>query len=103
MEANSQIPPGGKPAKALRQPVSRSLAAAIAGYGFTATITALLAVILPLPRTEATTAATLMSIFVYVAAVLWAFTARSAGQVWLVLGGTSLAGLLFAAARGMYP
>lgn len=91
----------GPAAKASRQSLSRTLAVVLGGYGFTATITALLAIALPMPRPEATTAATLLSIFIYVAAALWAFGTRSAARAWLVLGGTSLIGLIIAATRGI--
>lgn len=86
-----------------RHGLSRLLAAALGGYGFTATGTALLARSLPLDRAEATTAATLLSILLFTGAVVWAFSARSVLRVWIALGGTSLLGVAFAAWRGLWP
>lgn len=83
--------------------MQRTLAAVVGGYGFTATMTALLAWSLPLPRAEATVTATLLSIVICTAAVVWAFGAPSLTRVWLVLGGTTLLGCAFAAWRGLLP
>lgn len=103
----SRIDKGGGRKAAARPAVhhalSRTLAASVGAYGFTATVTAFLAWCLPLPRAEATTTATLLSILVCVAAVVWAFGARSVLRVWLVLGGVTLLGLVFAAWRGLLP
>jgi|SRR5699024_10751588 len=66
--------------------VSARVAAALPG-GYVAAVlaTMLLARVLPMPRTEASMAATLASFAVYAAIALWAFAARSAVRLWLWL------------------
>lgn len=63
--------------------VSRSLAAILGGYALAASATALLAVVLPLPRADAVVTATLLSFLLYALAVLRVFTVRSAARAWL--------------------
>ncbi|GJD52196.1 hypothetical protein OPKNFCMD_4958 [Methylobacterium crusticola] len=72
----------------------RVVLAAGGGYGIAALATALLSLTLPLPRSEAVTAATLLSVAVMVGVVVAVFAARSllralvgVGAAGLVLGG----------------
>lgn len=62
---------------------SRILAAAFGGYALASTASALLALILPMPRQEATTTALLLSFLFYALAVIWVFHARSATRAWI--------------------
>src|SRR5450830_1598292 len=61
---------------------SRILAAIVGGYALSAVTTALLAVVLPMPRVEAVITATLLSFVVFCCAVLWVFAARNAWRAW---------------------
>jgi hypothetical protein len=63
----------------------RILAAGVGGYGVTYASTAALTVLMPLPKPDAVLLPTMLSFIFYVAAILWAFTARSAGRAWLGL------------------
>lgn len=69
---------------------SRALAGAVGGYALASLCTAVLAV--GLPRVSDTSpasallAATLLSFVVYAAAVVWAFSARSALRAWAGIG-----------------
>lgn len=67
--------------------LGRLLLAALGGYAVAALSTGLLALILPMPRSEAVTTATLLSFAVMVAVVVAVFAARSLGRAAaLVLG-----------------
>ena len=74
---------------------SRALAAIVGGYALASACAAALAVVLPLPRVDATLAATLSAFMVYACAVLWVFAAHSAGRAWagLLIPGVALAGI----------
>lgn len=73
-------------ASAARLDVAARIAAAVlGGYVVAALGAAWMGRALPLERNEATVLATLLSFVVYTAAVLWAFTARSAIAAWLGL------------------
>lgn len=69
---------------------SRILAAIIGGYALTSALSVLLALLLPVSRSEATLAATMLSFVVYAVVVLWVFAARSVMRVWLTLLVTAL-------------
>ncbi|WP_137818049.1 DUF3649 domain-containing protein [Pseudomonas sp. 2FG] len=66
---------------------SRILAAILGGYALAYAATAFLAVYLPLMRSDRVVFASLACFAVYTAAILYAFAARSALRVWLVLLG----------------
>ncbi|WP_028240986.1 hypothetical protein [Stutzerimonas azotifigens] len=61
--------------------IVRVLAAILGGYAFTYATTATLARLLPFARYDAAAVATLLSFVVYLVFVLWAFSARTLGQV----------------------
>lgn len=69
---------------------NRALAAAVGGYALASLCTAVLAVGLPrvsdTSRASALLTATLFSFVVYAAAVVWAFSARSALRAWAGIG-----------------
>ena len=69
--------------------------AAFGGYGVAALATGLLALILPGPKAEAVSAATLLSFAIMAAAVIWVFAARTLTVAALAL--SALAVLLTAA------
>ncbi len=64
---------------------SRAGAAIAGGYAFAASASALLALLLPLPRADAVVTATLLSFALYAAAAIRAFAAPSAWRAWLEL------------------
>ncbi|KQO19545.1 DUF3649 domain-containing protein [Acidovorax sp. Leaf78] len=68
---------------------SRALAAALGGYALASLFTAVLALGLPrvsdTSRASALLTATQLSFAVYAAAVIWAFSARSALRAWMGL------------------
>ncbi|MDX8120862.1 DUF3649 domain-containing protein [Janthinobacterium sp. LS2A] len=64
---------------------SRSVAAIVGGYVLAALVTMLLSVSLPMARSEAVMAATLLSFAIYTCAVMWVFATRSALRAWLGL------------------
>lgn len=64
----------------------RVVLAAIGGYGIAALSAALLALVLPMPRSESVSTGTLVSFAIMAAAVVWVFAARSLGRAALVLG-----------------
>lgn len=66
---------------------SRALAAGAGGYAVAALATALLPRLLPMARSEAVIAATLLSFAIYAGVVLWAFAAARAARLWLWLLG----------------
>ena len=68
----------------------RVVLAAGGGYGVAALATALLSLILPMPRAEAVTAATLASFAVMVGIVVVVFAARSLGRAAGIVGGIAL-------------
>ncbi|MEY4544228.1 MAG: hypothetical protein RL685_423 [Pseudomonadota bacterium] len=70
--------------------VSRSVAAVLGGYAFSAACVALFAVGLPLSgmaRSEAVLLASMLGFLLYLGAILWAFSERRLDRVWLVLAG----------------
>ncbi|TXN02906.1 iron transporter [Methylobacterium sp. WL64] len=77
----------------------RVVLAAFGGYGVAALSAALLALILPMPRSEAVSTGTLVSFAVMAGAVIWVFAARTLGRAALFLGliAASLAGGLWLA------
>lgn len=68
----------------------RVLLAAFGGYAVAALASAWLALILPGPRAEAVSAATLASFSIMAAAVIWVFAARTIARATLVLGAAAL-------------
>jgi len=62
---------------------SRVLAAALGGYALASALTVLLALIWPLPKSQAVLAATMLSFTLYAAAVIWVFSVRSVTRAWL--------------------
>ena len=78
---------------------SRACAAIAGGYAFAAAASALLAMLLPLPRADAVVTATLLSFAVYAAAALRAFAAPSAWRAWAEL--MLPAAVMALAARGL--
>lgn len=79
---------------------SRIVAAIFAGYGLAYTSTMFLTVYLPLVRSDRVVFASLASFFVYLAAILYTFAARSATRAWVVLVGLSLVFFLGAYVAG---
>jgi len=69
---------------------SRVVAAAVVGYAFTSTATVLLALLWPLPRAEAVLAATMLSFMLYALVIVWAFSVKRVGHVWIVLSATTV-------------
>ena len=73
---------------------ARVLAAILGGYALAYAATAFLSVYLPLVRSDRVVFASLSCFAVYTVAILYAFAARSALRVWLVLvGATALMAL----------
>ncbi|ADV83675.1 DUF3649 domain-containing protein [Terriglobus saanensis] len=64
---------------------SRVCAALFGGYFAGTAFSMLVARLVPLAKVEATTTAILCTPILYVAAILWAFSARSPSRAWLVL------------------
>jgi len=64
----------------------RVVLAAFGGYGVAALSAMLLALALPMPRSEAVSTGTLASFAIMAGAVVWVFAARSLGRAALVLG-----------------
>lgn len=62
---------------------SRVLAAALGGYALASSLTVLLALIWPLPKSQAVLAATMLSFTLYAVAVIWVFSVRSVTRAWL--------------------
>ena len=69
---------------------SRVILAAFGGYGIAALATGLLALILPGPKAEAVSAATLLSFAIMAAAVIWVFAARTLVVAALTLGALAI-------------
>jgi len=84
----------GRPS--LRLPIAARIAAAVlGGYALSHTLSIALAAALPIARAEAALFAIQGSFLVYTAAVIWAFTARSAWAAWLgLLVPTAVTGLV---------
>ncbi|MEC4721251.1 DUF3649 domain-containing protein [Noviherbaspirillum sp. CPCC 100848] len=73
----------------------RAVAAIGGGYLLAALASAVLAAVLPMPRADAASVATMMSFAIYACAVLWVFAARSALHAWTgVLASAALLGML---------
>ncbi|MCJ2060728.1 iron transporter [Methylobacterium sp. J-048] len=64
----------------------RVVLASVGGYGVAALSAALLALILPMPRSEAVSTGTLASFAIMAGAVIWVFAARTLLHAALVLG-----------------
>lgn len=62
---------------------SRVVAAILGGYALTALATMALAIFLPMPKAEASMAATLLSFLIYTCAVIWVFATRTATRAWV--------------------
>ena len=77
----------------------RVILAALGGYGVAALATGFLALVLPGPKAEAVSAATLLSFAVMVAVVVYVFAARTLGRAALtvVVLGLALGGALWLA------
>jgi hypothetical protein len=63
--------------------ISRIAAAVFGGYALATALSIALSRSLPLPRAEAVLTGMLLSFAVYAAAILWAFTVRTARRAWL--------------------
>jgi hypothetical protein len=63
----------------------RTALAILGGYALTYALTAALARLLPMPRYDAATVATLLSFAIYLLFILWSFGARSVRPVLLSL------------------
>ncbi|MCJ2133226.1 iron transporter [Methylobacterium sp. J-026] len=75
------------PALACRLAIAaRVLLAILGGYMIAALASGWLALVLPGPRAEAVSTATLASFAIMAAAVIWVFAARSLGRAALVMG-----------------
>jgi hypothetical protein len=73
--------------------VSRLLAGAVGGYALAAFTTTTLALASRAPRDEAVHLATLPSFLIWTAAIVWAFSARTARGAWLgIVAPTALLG-----------
>ncbi|VUD70755.1 hypothetical protein MET9862_01328 [Methylobacterium symbioticum] len=70
--------------------LGRVLLAALGGYAVAALATGLLALVLPMPRSEAVATATLLSFAVMIAVVVGVFAVRSLGRAALLVGGLAL-------------
>ncbi len=70
------------PARYRWQVFSRVIAAAIGGYALASALSALLALVWPLPRAEAVLASTMLGFVWYALAVMWVFSVRSATRAW---------------------
>ncbi|OZI58640.1 DUF3649 domain-containing protein [Bordetella genomosp. 1] len=64
---------------------SRVVAAAVGGYALASALSVLLALLLPLPRAQAVLAASMLGFVWYVAAIMVAFSVRSATRAWLCM------------------
>lgn len=69
---------------------ARILAAVFGGYAVAALSTVCLAQALPLPRADATLAATMLSFLIYSLAVLWVFAAASTARACSGLAASAL-------------
>ncbi len=84
---------GNPPRK--RDVASRVCAALFGGYATASVVSMLLARVMPLPKAEATTSAILLTPILYLAAILWSFSAASPTRAWaLLIGLTAIAGSL---------
>lgn len=62
--------------------IGRILAAALGGYALAYASTGALALLLPVPRADAVYISATLAFLPYLAAILWAFGARSASRAW---------------------
>lgn len=67
------------------QVTSRVLAAVLGGYALTSAATVLLAQVWPLPPAQAVAASTMLSFALYAGVIVWIFTAKRLGTIWLGL------------------
>ncbi|PPU77068.1 MULTISPECIES: DUF3649 domain-containing protein [Xanthomonas] len=74
--------------------LSRTLAAMVGGYALASATNLVLALVLPMPRSEAVLTSMLVGIVVYACAPLWAFATASVWRAWA--GIAVPAALLFA-------
>lgn len=65
--------------------VSRLLAAGLGGYTLTVTASVLLALILPLPKSQAVMTMSLLGFFSWSMAIMWVYATASLAHVWRVL------------------
>lgn len=63
--------------------ISRILAAIAGGYALAYALAACVSLILPMARSEAVLTASMLSFAVYTAAVIWAFSAKTAKRAWI--------------------
>nr|WP_229722936.1 DUF3649 domain-containing protein [Xylophilus rhododendri] len=77
----------------------RALTAILGGYAVSALAAAVLALVLPATRLEATVTATLLAFVVYPCAVMWVFAARTA---WRAALGLALPAAVLGAVLGAY-
>ncbi len=93
--------PPQTPAQRRADIVSRTLAGLFGAYGFAAVSAGFMALYLPMPKPEATTAGMMLSVVVWVCAGLWVFAARTATRAWIGLAApTAVMGLLIILAGG---
>jgi uncharacterized membrane protein YjjP (DUF1212 family) len=64
---------------------ARAVAALLGGYALASLVSALSAVIFPLPREEAILAGNFLALLAYPASAVWSFLAASAGRAWIGL------------------
>lgn len=82
----------------------RVVLAIAGGYAVAALATALLSLVLPMPRAEAVTTATLLSFAIMVGIVVVAFAARSLGRAAAIVGGIALVlGVALRLVTGSFP
>jgi len=80
---------------------ARTVAAIAGGYVLTSIASALVAIALPLPRADAVSIATLLSIVIYTCIILWVFATASALRAWIGVAASSavLGAVLWLAGR----
>lgn len=62
---------------------SRAAAAVLGGYVLATVSAVSLSLLVPLPKVHAVLSGLLLSFIAYTAAILWAFSTRSAGRAWI--------------------
>lgn len=75
---------------------SRAVAAILGGYMLSALATFALAAFLPMPRSQASLTATLLSFLIYTCVVIWVFATRTAWHAWagIIAPSVALGGLI---------
>lgn len=66
--------------------LSRSLAAMVGGYALALSSAACMALVLPMPRSQAVLTGMMIAIVLCACAALWAFATRSALRAWVGIG-----------------